>query len=231
MRIMYDAVTPANIPPSAQLVAGYVDGAYRWKPSDWARFPHAVHVGIATQAATNDGQVLDVERYDAIPEEAPAWVLMRRRGGIDPSVYCQGSTWPQVRRLFVDAKVVEPHYWVASWPGGGDVVPLDAVAHQYLHLPGYDVSAVVAYWAGVDPAPVPPPRPPAPPNPKGPPTTMAKTALPTGANPVKATFPVWSPDGSQLDLFLLGADGHIYEYWWEVTPGVWTGPLLIDGPG
>ena len=42
MRIMYDAVTAANIPVDAQIVAGYVGGnSYTWSPADWARFPRA----------------------------------------------------------------------------------------------------------------------------------------------------------------------------------------------
>ena len=29
---MYDAVTPHNVPESAEMVAGYVDGNYAWPP-------------------------------------------------------------------------------------------------------------------------------------------------------------------------------------------------------
>jgi len=219
---MYDAVVPSHIPVNAQMVAGYVDGDYRWTAADWARFPTAVRCAIATVATTDAGQVLDVERFDARPDQAPGWVLTRRRHGVDPSVYCDQSSWPAVRAAFTAARVAEPHYWIAARPGAPGIPP-GAVAHQYTDTGLVDLSVVAAYWPGVDPPP--------PPNPKEPPPPMAKTALPAAANPIKATNEVWKPDGSHLDVFLLGADGHLYHYWWEVAPGVWSGPELIDGPG
>jgi hypothetical protein len=135
------------------MVAGYVDGDYRWTAKDWTGFPDAVKVGIATSADTDDGEVLDVERYDATVDEAPRWVLMRRAAGVDPSVYCNMATWDPARQAFADAAVPEPHWWVAAWPGAGELIPAGAVAHQYLHPGPYDLSSVVDYWPGVDPPP------------------------------------------------------------------------------
>jgi hypothetical protein len=222
MRLMYDAVTAAHIPAGARMVAGYVDGRYRWTDADWALFPDAIKVRIAVFPTTGDGQVLDVERWDARPDQAPVWVVNRRLAGEDPSVYCDESRWPTVRAAFVAARVREPHYWLAAVPGDAGI-PVGAIAHQYAATGLVDLSLVADYWPGVDPPPAP--------NPKEPPTHMAKTALPAGANPVKGSSQSWKPDASQLDLFLLGADGHLYHYWWEVAPGVWSGPELIDGPG
>lgn len=37
-RTMYDSTNPGAIPASAALVAGYVDGLYRWSDAAWARF-------------------------------------------------------------------------------------------------------------------------------------------------------------------------------------------------
>lgn len=154
VRTLYDAVTPANIPASAQMVAGYVDGRYAWRASDWARFPNAVKVRIAVFASTDDGHVLDVEPGDATPAQAVGWVQRRRAAGVDPTVYCglstSGYSWAQVRAAFQAAGVAEPHYWVAAYPGIGPALYPGSVAHQYANPGPYDLSVVADYWPGVD---------------------------------------------------------------------------------
>lgn len=153
---MYDSTHPEAIPLTAAMVAGYVDGAFVWPPAAWARFPTAVHVRIAVFASTNDGQVLDVERGDATPAQAPGWVRMRRAAGVDPSVYCSTALWPAVRAAFHAAGVAEPHYWVAAYPGSGPVIPAGAVAHQFAGSAtsggDWDLSVVANFWPGIDPA-------------------------------------------------------------------------------
>lgn len=157
MRTMHDSTTAADIPANAQIVAGYVSGRYRWSDPDWARFPRAIKVRIATQASVNDGHVLDVEPGDATPEQAPGWVRMRRAAGIDPTIYCNLSALPQVQAAFRSAGVPEPHYWVARYDGVANL-PSGCVAKQYIDPPGsgghYDLSAVADFWPGVDPAPI-----------------------------------------------------------------------------
>lgn len=161
MRTMYDAVTAANIPRSAAMVAGYIDRIKLapWTAADWARFPSAVKVEIVKKASTNAGHVLDVEIGDATPAEAPGWVRMRRAAGADPTVYCNTSTWPAVRAAFQAAHVAEPHYWVAVYDGDpkwrDGWAAAGVVAKQYGgNVPGgYDLSSVADHWPGVDPAP------------------------------------------------------------------------------
>jgi len=154
---MYDAVTPANIPANAVMVAGYVDGRYAWHPADWERFPKAVKVRIACFSSTNDGNVLDIETGCSTPANAPAWVLRRRARGVDPSVYCSLSLWPTVRKAFHNARVTEPHYWIAAYPGNGPNLYPGAYAHQYANPGPVDISVVADYWPGIDPKPVPKP--------------------------------------------------------------------------
>jgi hypothetical protein len=89
---MYDSITAADIPANAEMVAGYVDGLYRWSDSDWARFPRAVKIRIAVFASTNDGHVLDVEPGNATPAQARGWILMRQAAGLTrPTIYCSRS--------------------------------------------------------------------------------------------------------------------------------------------
>lgn len=164
MRTMYDSVDVSTIPANAQIVAGYVDGLYANVGSMQRRFPNAVVVRIAVSSRTNDGHVLDVEPGDATPATAVGWVEMRRRAGADPSVYCNTSQWPAVRKAFRDANIPEPHYWVAQWDGKA-ILPTGAIAKQYanptLSHGQYDVSIVADFWPGVDaahnPRPVPSP--------------------------------------------------------------------------
>ncbi len=157
LRIMYDAVTAKNIPTDAVMVAGYVDGRYKWTTADWARFPHAVKVRIAVFARTNDGHVLDVEDGNATPAQAPNWVKMRRAAGCDPTIYCSLSIWGRVKQAFNNQGVAPPHYWIAAYPGSGPQLYAGAVAHQYANPGPVDISVVASYWPGVDPKPIPKP--------------------------------------------------------------------------
>lgn len=149
MRTMYDSVNPSRIPRDAEIVAGYVNGPYAWSDTDWALFPNAVHVGIAVRASYNGGQVLDVEKGDATPVQAPGWVKMRREAGIDPTIYCSSSWWSTIGRAFDAAGVPAPHYWIAHYDLN-PTVPAGAVAKQYANTSGYDLSSVHDFWPGVD---------------------------------------------------------------------------------
>jgi hypothetical protein len=150
VRTFYDAISPANIPVTAQGVCGYVDGRYAWSAAEWARFPHAVKARIAVFSSTNDGHVLDVEPGCSTPASAPGWVVRRRKAGIDPTVYCSLSAWPTVKAAFRNAGVTEPHWWVAAYPGNGANLYPGSIAHQWQNPGPVDISVVADYWPGVD---------------------------------------------------------------------------------
>lgn len=152
-RLMVDSIHPEAIPATAQLVAGYIDGRYKWSQANWNRFPPATpRVRIAVFASTNDGNCGDVEPGAITPEEAPAWVRMRRAAGVDPSIYCNLSTWPAVQNEFMVEGTAHPHYWVAGYRTPPDTtIPPGAVAHQYTSTGLVDLSSVVDYWPGIDP--------------------------------------------------------------------------------
>lgn len=160
MRTMYDAVTAANIVKKDQrpaLVAGYIDRIKLapWSAEDWALFPDARKVTIVKKASTRDGHVLDVEPGDATPEQAPGWAAQRRADGFAyPTIYCNRSTWPAVKKAFADQRIDPPLYWIATATGRPEI-PDGAIAAQYLLdvAPGIDISVVADYWPGVDPAP------------------------------------------------------------------------------
>lgn len=149
MRTMYDSTGAARIPAGVAMVAGYIDGNYKWSEADWALFPKAVKVRIAVLPSTLDGHVLDVEHGDAAPDHAPVWVSRRRQAGADPSVYCNLSTWPAVAQAFRLSGIAAPHYWIARW-GHSEIIPPGAIALQYRAVGPYDLSIVANYWPGVD---------------------------------------------------------------------------------
>jgi hypothetical protein len=155
---MYDGInTDASaITAAAKIVAGYVDGLYKWSAADWARFPRALKVRIAVFASTDDGVALDCEPGNCTPAQSVDWVLMRRKTGIDPTVYCGRNTWwPAIRAAFKARRVPEPHYWVADYAvdPSGPQIPAGAIALQYKDAGSDDLSVVADYWPGVDPAP------------------------------------------------------------------------------
>lgn len=170
MATMYDSTSPSYIPAGAEIIAGYVDGAYGpsdpwgsgWTAASWDQFPQAKQVRIATSASTDTGDVLDVEQGDATPAQAPGWVQMRRRAGHRwATVYCSEWSWAnQVVPAFQAAGVPEPFYWVAD-TSNGPAIPAGACAIQYQQNPttGCDVSETDGVWPPIGPGPAQPPLP------------------------------------------------------------------------
>lgn len=155
---MADSVTVADLPTGFDLYAGYEDGNYTNTAAIQVRFPGQTVVSITVNPSFDGGIVLDVENGDATPVQAPAWVLMRRKSGVDPTVYCSEAMWPGVQQAFANAGVPAPHYWIAGYPGSvGEALYPGSVAHQWIDRGPYDESIVADYWPGVDPIPSTPP--------------------------------------------------------------------------
>ena len=160
-RTMYDAVTVGNIPQSATMVAGYVDGNYKTVPALRRRFPKAKIVTITVLGGDLTANVVDIETGDCTPASGVAWAKRRLAAGYHPTLYMNASTWPavkaEVHRQGLDGKV---SYWVAQYDNH-PVIPAGAVAKQYIdhgpHGENVDISVVADYWPGVDPKPTPKP--------------------------------------------------------------------------
>lgn len=174
-RTMYDgtAALAAGIHrdfPDAAMVAGYISGLYAWSPGNWALFPHAEHVTIATSASVNDGDVLDVEAGDATPDQTEGWIAMRKAAGLyRPTIYCNLATVPAVR-VGTGKYILGTDWdlWVADWDGTTAIPYAHAAAKQERSTAGYDVSVVYdASWPHRTP-----PEPPKPPAPKPEPSAL-----------------------------------------------------------
>lgn len=73
--VMYDSVTVSEIPANAQAVAGYVGGSWPTYENGELRehCPDAHLVSIAVSTA-HKARFLDIEKGDATPSLAPAWL-------------------------------------------------------------------------------------------------------------------------------------------------------------
>lgn len=166
MRTMYDGVNSlaagiAKDFPAAQMIAGYLTGKYAWTAAEWALFPHAAHVTIATTASVNAGDVLDVETGDAKPQDTFGWIKMRRAAGLyRPTIYCSRSVVPAVRQA-TGTFILGRDYdiWDADWDGSSKPDYPLAVAKQFRNTAGYDQSAVFDDGWPHRHAPVSPPPP------------------------------------------------------------------------
>ena len=94
-RRMYDAVEWQRIPANAQMVAGYVDGAFAWPHRAWARFPNARHVRISVIPLGDHvhAGVLDVETVAASVATRRLSSAPGTRLAIAPSSMCSARWW------------------------------------------------------------------------------------------------------------------------------------------
>lgn len=152
-RIMYDSITVSNIPATAKMVAGYVNGHWANYGAMKKRFSNARVVSISVNSTTK-AQVLDVEPGDATAETAVYWCThtMADTPNDELTIYCNASTWPSVKAAFKAAGVTLPQWWEAHYDGVAKI-STGAVAKQYANNAKYDTSIVADYWPGVDPKP------------------------------------------------------------------------------
>lgn len=164
-RILYDAVSPSNIPSSAQIVAGYANGYYNWTAADWDRFSKVPRATIDVTGTRYYSDVLDVEAGDASVATAVAWVKKKWEGKIiyPPVIYCNRSTLTSLFNAMNAAGFeIVKHFrlWVGTLDGTktlGDMTGVTAV--QYHDAGGYDQSIVYddSWKPGTPQTPVTPP--------------------------------------------------------------------------
>lgn len=159
-RLMFDGITPSSVPAGAAIYAGYIGGNWPSFTGLAAKYPTALHVSIAVNASET-ARALDVEKGDATPAQAPGWAEdQRKTGQPHPIIYCNTSTWPQVRAEFAAQHVAPPLYWVAEYvtdPTRPPAIPAGAIGIQFFDYGGYDASIMADYIPGLDPTPTPTP--------------------------------------------------------------------------
>jgi hypothetical protein len=116
---MFDSVTPGAIPAYAPAVAGYVGGHWPNYTTLVKQHPKAHHLSIAV-FASEDADCLDVERGDAAPAQAAAWIRRQHKRGIKrkPVVYTSASLMQPLVNLLSKAGLkygVDYQMWSAHY--------------------------------------------------------------------------------------------------------------------
>lgn len=118
--IMFDSVTLDAIPADAPAVAGYVGGNWPTYPEVVKRWPKAYHLSIAV-AADEDADCLDIERGDATPPDAPAWIRRQwSRGVARPCCYVSVANLDDLLRVLRGAGIdlSRVRFWTAHYGAG-----------------------------------------------------------------------------------------------------------------
>jgi hypothetical protein len=153
MRTFRDSVNPDAIPLDGISGAiGYANGRFRWTAAETERFTAA---GLQTAMVDVDGtafelaSILDVERGDAGPAQAPDWIRKRNAFRGDATVYCDLSTLPAV--LAATSRVTGSWWlWLAHYTGHPHIPEVSLPAGvkimgcQYLSTENYDESCITA---------------------------------------------------------------------------------------
>jgi hypothetical protein len=141
---MRDSTTPTDIPThGTDLVAGYVNGKFRWGPEGFARFPGIPHVRIDVFATDpEDAGVLDVEPNCATVEQAVIWAKKRKAAHphfYAPIIYCDRSHLTPLFNAMNAAGlnvVKDFRLWIATLDGTKRVADMTGVtAVQYKRAP------------------------------------------------------------------------------------------------
>lgn len=124
-----------SFPPRARLIALYVNGKYASRP----RYRRGLTWIDVTGADPLGAMWLDVERFDATPDQVPGWLDARERAGLGAGgIYCDRNTLLDVEQAAAD----RPHVlWVATLDGTDDVV-LPAGTGHLLAVQCYPASMV-----------------------------------------------------------------------------------------
>lgn len=144
-----DSVSPELIGTSTcDGVLYYANGLYEWHPDEIHRFTEAgkrVHAVDVNGSAVQHADILDVERFDAVPAQVPGWVDERWATHSTAAVYCSRDAVPSV----VAELDGRPCYLiVADWTGVPHMPALElpprvvVAAVQYLSRAGWDEVAV-----------------------------------------------------------------------------------------
>lgn len=155
---MYDSTSVAAEPDGALAYAGYFNGTYENLAELRARFPNATIVSITPDGA-HGAMYIDVEPYDAVPADVPAFI---KAGG--SGFYCSASSVQACIDACSAAGIPRDSYriWSAHWIGQHICGPAScgypaADGTQYLSTAGWDESAVASPQFFELPEPPPPP--------------------------------------------------------------------------
>jgi hypothetical protein len=126
--IMYDSIDPAQIPPAAEAVAGYVNGHWPTYPALVTRWPHAEHLSI-TVTSSAEADCLDVESGDASISQVYGW--LRRQSVYRPVIYTQASNVAALAQTMTANGIKRGDYrlWSAHYNGTAHICAPDTCGY------------------------------------------------------------------------------------------------------
>lgn len=152
MSTLFDSVNWASIPVTAPIVAGYIDGRYKWPAAAWARFPSAIKLKI-TVFGDKSADIGDCENGDMTVNQEAQWAHAVAFQNRIPVAYSDKSDAPLIKALCTSIPLAQ---WIADPTGVSHIVP-GSVATQWGWFPTFDQSTTIAGWpySIVVPAPKP----------------------------------------------------------------------------
>jgi hypothetical protein len=116
--LVYDAVTPRNIPSTAKYAACYASGPYANCGEMHLLLPHATLVTIATTASV-EARCLDTEPQDAVPSQDASWLRWEiyTLHVYHPCIYSSLSEMSTVEDYLRVSRIPSSLYylWDADW--------------------------------------------------------------------------------------------------------------------
>lgn len=229
---MGDAVSVGNLPDGLDGYAGYANGLYANTAEMKRRWPNKPIVEISVWLA-NIGNCLDIERFDATPDQAGSYVLMRRAAGVGrPKLYASISVMPSVEADCASKRIDRANYmlwsahytnqphicgpWTCDYMGGGRTPQCDATQWTDHNNLWDETLAMDDFFVetGVD-------------------RVVSKSnAIPAGEKVLTVEAGWAGPNRldptNELDVYMTTDLGNVYHKWFVPTIG-WNGPELING--
>lgn len=150
---MWDSTDPGQIPVGVPIVAGYIDGLYKWPVMQWFRLSSSERVQVTVFGAAYV-QVCDCESGDLSPVEAASWAVGELWYSRRPTIYCNLSTWPYVIQALklhgVNQSMID--WWIADPTGVPHLVPGSVATQDRWHSLGQtgplnvDLSTTNGIW-------------------------------------------------------------------------------------
>lgn len=109
-----DSVSPSSIPAQFAFVAAYGNGKFEWPDSEIRRFRGHILIGVLSgqPAQARKMRVLDVEKFDANPSDAPPFIAERKKAGhSDATIYCDLAAVADVLAELKDAGMMHTPGW------------------------------------------------------------------------------------------------------------------------
>lgn len=144
---LYDSAQPSAIPHGVSQ-ALYATGGYAAPVTDERGHSHTLWIDVTGHDYSADA--LDVEKYDATPQQAGPWAenAYKNHPGKPVIVYTAVSTWHLAEISVAQyAPNVKVRYWVASPSYAYPHMAPGACATQWDWTPGYNASETLpCFW-------------------------------------------------------------------------------------